>query len=494
MSFARRWFVAAVLAASGAPSVRGGDAASPPPRVPVADPATDEAVDGVPVHWNVFEGAQRGDGPSSSVTVDRASGALVLEGDASTKRWNGASHPVTVKAGTTYRLSFELRATGLRREADQFNSAYVGVTIFGPKTRSATTTKLVEPAGEEWAPHEIVFRAQSERADVVVFLSKTGRLAFRRPVLEELRAGDSFDVMVSHMTRYYAHFDPAIADWSKLVAESGKTFASDAGPAAFSAAAKEMLAALRDPHVWMKVSADAPLIVPYAPPAVPNGDLATVRASIANGKQIGKIAGVGEIGADVGYLLVGSLQGTDAEFAEIDRALDGWRKAGRRILVDLRWNGGGDERRALPIASRFADRERVYARRRVRAGSGLFDLAPPIDARLVPAKDADAVTPVVVLIGPFCMSSGEGMAQMFHALPHVRLVGKPTRGASGNPAPVELPNGVEVWFSRWMNYLPDGTSLEGKGVPPHVLVEHTGPGDPTFVKGLTLLRELTPVK
>ena len=67
----------------------------------------------------------------------------------------------------------------------------------------------------------------------------------------------------------------------------------------------------------------------------------------------------------------------------------------------------------------------------------------------------------------------------------VRLA--PRRFCEG-PAPVALPNGVDVWFSRWADDLPDGTPLEGRGVPPDVVVEHKGPGDPTFVKGLELLR------
>ena len=39
---------------------------------------------------------------------------------------------------------------------------------------------------------------------------------------------------------------------------------------------------------------------------------------------------------------------------------------------------------------------------------------------------------VVCIIGPGCVSSGEGFAKMLAALPHVTLVGEPTRGSSGS--------------------------------------------------------------
>ena len=69
---------------------------------------------------------------------------------------------------------------------------------------------------------------------------------------------------------------------------------------------------------------------------------------------------------------------------------------------------------------------------------------------------------------------------MMKALPHVTLIGQPTRGASGNPASVDLPNGISVSYSRWVDMLPDGTPIEGKGVSPDITVEHESPGDPTF--------------
>ena len=97
------------------------------------------------------------------------------------------------------------------------------------------------------------------------------------------------------------------------------------------------------------------------------------------------------------------------------------------------------------------------------------------------------------LLGPGCVSSGEGFAKMLAALPHVTTVGLPTRGSSGNPGMVEVgETGLVVYFSQWVDLLPDGTPIEGKGVPPAVRVEAPAESykeaDPTLAKGLEVLR------
>ena len=78
---------------------------------------------------------------------------------------------------------------------------------------------------------------------------------------------------------------------------------------------------------------------------------------------------------------------------------------------------------------------------------------------------------------------------MMKAIPHVTLVGQPTRGASGNPQPVKLSNGVQVFFSRWVDLLPDETPIEGVGVSPDHLVQHvrTGGRDPTLEAAIKML-------
>ena len=80
---------------------------------------------------------------------------------------------------------------------------------------------------------------------------------------------------------------------------------------------------------------------------------------------------------------------------------------------------------------------------------------------------------------------------MMKCFPHVTMIGQNTRGASGNPAPITLPNGVDVWYSRWMSLLPDGTPIEDVGIEPDIRVKHEGKGDPTFERAIEHLKKKT---
>ena len=96
---------------------------------------------------------------------------------------------------------------------------------------------------------------------------------------------------------------------------------------------------------------------------------------------------------------------------------------------------------------------------------------------------------------------------MMKCLPQVTTVGRRTRGASGNPKPWPLvqtglndygqsrQTGLTVYFSRWVDLMPDGRTFEGVGIPPDVEVNEPAAAyadaDPTlekvlksFVKGL----------
>ena len=82
---------------------------------------------------------------------------------------------------------------------------------------------------------------------------------------------------------------------------------------------------------------------------------------------------------------------------------------------------------------------------------------------------------------------------MLKCLPHVTTVGERTRGASGNPRPFRLPGiDVTVWFSRWVDLLPDGSPFEGQGITPSILTEFPAEAyqerDPTLDKAIEVLR------
>ncbi len=52
-----------------------------------------------------------------------------------------------------------------------------------------------------------------------------------------------------------------------------------------------------------------------------------------------------------------------------------------------------------------------------------------------------------------------------------KLIGQRTAGASGNPKPVDLGNGVVVFVPTWQDLDLDGACLEGRGVAPDIEVK-----------------------
>ena len=293
--------------------------------------------------------------------------------------------------------------------------------------------------------------------------------------------------MIDHLARTYSFLDAKQVDLAAMAAAGKDAFPKDGDPAKFLEAAKKFLSAWKDEHVWLQLPG-GPIVPTYVSDTPLNADFRAVSKRVTDLVACGSAGFAGRLGDDVGYVAFASLAAPAADAERLEKAfvalLD--RKG---LLLDLRANGGGDERQARALVGRLADTPRVYARRRVRIGPRPDDLSPPIDAILAAGPGPAFPGPVVVLIGPRCVSSGEGMAQMLAALPRATLVGLPTRGASGNPKPLRLPNGVTLWSSTWIDLLPDGTLLEGHGVPPGIRVEPTGPGDPTLEAGLRLLRE-----
>lgn len=450
----------------------------------------------VPEGWRAFEGARSGDGKASTAAAG-PDGGIVLEGDAETRVWTCLARPFAVTAGATYRVSFEARATGVRRDPGQFQSCYVGAAVLdaGGKTLELEVADILQA---DWTAGTVAVRAPAgaTRGEIRVFISKTGRLEARAVRVEEDRPERSFDVLVEDMDRHYSYFDHRKIDWPALVAKHRpRVEPAAADPRAFADAVGAMLAELRDGHVWIDAPG-APRSVPFAGgPGRDDFDGRAVGAKLRKPRQIGTIAFCGRTAAEgYGYLAVGSLAGHDVLFGEIEAALAALLDEDPPgFILDLRPNQGGDERRAQRIAAYFADERRVYARSKVRSGPRHTDFVESPERTIAPVEGRKPYTkPIVCLIGPRCVSSGEGFAKMIAVLPHAVLAGRPTRGASGNPGPIALPNGVTVWYSRWVDLLPDGTCPEGKGLAPAVpipLAPEGTAGDPTFEAGVRLLGE-----
>ncbi|MCA9052693.1 MAG: S41 family peptidase [Planctomycetaceae bacterium] len=434
--------------------------------------------DGKPAEWQIETGATSGS-TRESIVQPLDGGGVELRGDNQTGVWRIVQQRVDIQPGVTYRLGFTAAAKGVRREAKQFNNCYVGVFLADAagKRKGIEFRTIFEPTA---VSGQLVFAAPeaATRADVMLFLSQTGTLRVQELSLTRVEPRDSFRLLVEELGRYYSFLQLKGIDWTmetdavRVAAESANS------PETFVAAVKPLLARLEDLHVSC-VLPSGEAIPMYISRADPNFQARAVAQQLEDVNQVGRMGFVGRTAEGYGYAALGTLSVDNQTATRFVEAFEGLLDA-PALIVDLRVNGGGTESLAQEIVSRLTDQPVLYARNQVRCGPAPDDLLTISERILSPHATVRYTKPVAVLIGPKCVSSGEGMALMLKTLPHAKLFGQSTRGASGNPRPIGLPNGVAVHYSTWISLTPDDRPIEGIGVVPDVTIDD----DPTGEKGL----------
>lgn len=447
----------------------------------------------VPADWTVAVGANNGADAPMSIIKKAADGGLQLAGTRRTMAWRYVSQAVALEPGKYLRVKLQTKATGLRREGRQFDNCYAAL-ILKDASGSEQSRQMIYPQ-DELTEQAIYVRAPATaegwKAELMFFLSKTGQFEIKSISTDELKPEDSFRLLVEEMNEQYSHFGSKDVDWRELVSRYEPRFKES--PDKFNDLVLEMLGELKDMHIWI-VRPDGRRVGSYSSTYDANFDsrepLARDVEVVANIPNLGFVARNGD---GYGIVSIHSLQANAETIRQFNEAFAKIQDS-NGIIVDLRRNRGGSENVAQYIAGKFTEQRRAYAASVIRNGPKHDDFSD-MRLRYIAPRDGEApfTNPVVCLVGPGCVSSGEGMAMMFKSLPHAQLVGQPTRGASGNPQPIPLPNGTDVWFSRWVAMLPDGTPIEGIGISPDIIVEHIDTperSDVTYNRAVELLNEM----
>lgn len=302
----------------------------------------------------------------------------------------------------------------------------------------------------------------------------------------------AFDETWAAFDREYAGFVllPKV-DWKKLA----KTYRGPAGEAGtthgVAAVLADMLAHLEDLHVWVKAGED--WLPGYTRDRPLNGNWKASQTLASATQKAGDNLFWGRTEDGIGYLGVHGLSDTklpDHVDAALERLADTWA-----LVVDLRFNGGGDELLARGVAGRFVDEERVYSKNKYRAGSKHNSFGPTHERRFTPRDPWRYEAPVVLLQGQRTMSSAESMALMFAQCPQVTTMGDHTAGSSANPRRLELEVGITINLPRWLDMDPAGNAIEHVGLAPDVVIE-AAPGDfsntsdPVMEAALSRLRKI----
>jgi len=139
----------------------------------------------------------------------------------------------------------------------------------------------------------------------------------------------------------------------------------------------------------------------------------------------------------------------------------------KTIIIDIRFNDGGEDVNSLCIASRFADQKRLAFSKQARNGSGFTPLR---EYYIEPIGDRQFTKKVILLTSAFTVSAAEIFMMAMTTLPHVTVIGEATRGAHSDVLNRHLPNGWEFGLSNEIYYTHGKQIYEKVGLPPDIEV------------------------
>lgn len=185
-------------------------------------------------------------------------------------------------------------------------------------------------------------------------------------------------------------------------------------------------------------------------------------------------------------------------------------KTAKKIIIDLRNNGGGSARNAKNIAKYFIDGnllygERTYSREIIPTDRGIGSFLTAQDtvagkpAWGLSAADTKAyykaylgskfheypyapdtfsttdklLVPTIILTGNYTNSAAEDFLVFLDGQKHVQRLGEYTSGSTGQPLQITLPGNASAWICTKRVTFPDGREFVGTGIRPHIIVERT---------------------
>lgn len=147
------------------------------------------------------------------------------------------------------------------------------------------------------------------------------------------------------------------------------------------------------------------------------------------------------------------------------------------LIIDIRYNGGGDVGIGFNIISKLTDKPFKYATSKV-----LEHISKPGDEPQWEVNVPDEWKPngklcynkpIVLLIGPRTFSAAEDFTVAFDYMKRGKLVGQPTGGSTGQPVPFDLPGGGKARVCGKRDYYPNGKEFVGVGIIPDITVKET---------------------
>ncbi|MCC6241963.1 MAG: hypothetical protein IT353_03940 [Gemmatimonadaceae bacterium] len=275
-----------------------------------------------------------------------------------------------------------------------------------------------------------------------------------------------FDELWSRFDEEYPSFEYKGVDWAEQRATYRPRAVRARSQAELVAVVSEMLQPLRDLHIWF-VDPHGQTLPTFKPSGVANFDAGRWTRALRTAGYVQRATDIGDatVGG-YGYLFVGSWRGS-VDLATLDIAMARLRDT-PGLIIDLRTNGGGSDATALAFASRFTTQTFAASYVQTRNGPRHGDLDAPTARTIAPRGPWQYLRPVVVIAGRAGFSATETFVAAVRTLPNVTVIGDTTGGASGSPAQFSLGGGWAYTVPQWIEYAPDHSPIEWRGVAPHI--------------------------
>ena len=135
----------------------------------------------------------------------------------------------------------------------------------------------------------------------------------------------------------------------------------------------------------------------------------------------------------------------------------------KSIIIDVRFNGGGQDVVGFEILSRFNSKKIQIANDKFRYGN---KHTPPLPIYLEGTKNA-YTKPVYLLTSPQTGSAAESFSMATISMTNVKRIGSSTEGAMSTTLDKKLPNGWDFCVSNEIYEDSEGKSYENVGIPVH---------------------------
>lgn len=256
-----------------------------------------------------------------------------------------------------------------------------------------------------------------------------------------------FDAFWTRFDRSYSYFALKQVDWDAQREVHRPAAASVRSQEELIEVLVEMVAPLRDGHVWF-VRPDGSQLRTFESPHPMNFDRDVWLPIVQAGGWVQVKRNLGyAVVEGIPYIVVGAWSPHDYSIDDLDAVVDRFRDA-PAMIVDVRANRGGDSRLADALAGRFATSQVTAGTYRYRDGPSHDDFGPIQTWIVEPRGNWQYTGPVALLAGRASQSTSEMFVGTMREISHLVVMGDTTGGSSGNPALFDLGEGWQYTVSR----------------------------------------------